>query len=82
VNRNIEFPLNWPLSANIQKFENVNNDENDRDENSNDDTNEAEKTRVEQQECTLLIKYCSMFSFTSGFSTLHWWFWIMNMIKL
>jgi len=25
---------------------------------------------------------CPMFSFTSGSSTLHWWFWIMNVIKL
>ena len=55
MNRGIEFPLNWQLSANIQKFENVHNDEN-----GNDDTNEAEKTRVEQEECMLLMKYCSI----------------------
>ncbi|KOM26457.1 hypothetical protein LR48_Vigan272s004500 [Vigna angularis] len=55
--RDMEFPLNWPLSANIQKFENVHNNVNDGDAN---DTSEADKSRAEHEECTLLMKYCSI----------------------
>ena len=36
-NRNIEFPLSWPLSANIQKFKNVHNDANVGEKNANED---------------------------------------------
>ncbi|KAK7400973.1 hypothetical protein VNO78_12282 [Psophocarpus tetragonolobus] len=48
------FPLSWPLSANIQKHQN------DGDTNANEDTSEAENRRVEDEECLLLLKYCSI----------------------
>jgi len=59
MNRDLEFPLNWPLSANIQKFQNDHNNANG-DTNGNEDASEAEKARVEHEECTALMKYCSI----------------------
>ncbi|TKY46635.1 PHD finger protein MALE MEIOCYTE DEATH 1 [Spatholobus suberectus] len=56
--RNIEFPLSWPLSANIQKFENVHSNANEGETNVNEDTSDAENSKVEDEECTLLMKYC------------------------
>lgn len=46
--------MNWPLSANIQKFKNVDNNANDGDANGND------RSEAELEECTLLMKYCSI----------------------
>ncbi|XP_061353992.1 uncharacterized protein LOC133298681 [Gastrolobium bilobum] len=54
--RNIEFPLSWPVSANIQKFKNVNN-ANKGDLNAFEDKCFAENSKFE--ESMLLIKYCS-----------------------
>ncbi|KAH1189210.1 TPR and ankyrin repeat-containing protein 1 [Glycine max] len=56
---NIEFPLSWPLSANIQKFKNVHNDANVGEKNANEDGSDDENSGVED-ESTLLMKYCSI----------------------
>ncbi|KAL2322364.1 hypothetical protein Fmac_026743 [Flemingia macrophylla] len=53
---NVEFPLSWPLSANIPMFKNVDKEANEGDTDEN--TSDAENYKVE--ECILLMKYCSI----------------------
>nr|KYP39275.1 Helicase SEN1 [Cajanus cajan] len=55
---NIEFPLNWPLSAKIQKFESVHNNPNEGETCANEEVSDDENSKVE--ECMLLMKYCSI----------------------
>jgi hypothetical protein len=60
VNRNIEFPLRWPTSANIQKFKSVctNNTKEGDLVPSEDESDAAKSSMIE--ESTLLMKFCSI----------------------
>lgn len=59
LNRQVEFPLRWPGSVNIQKFRSVDTNTKEGDLVASEDTsNAAEKSMIE--ESTLLMKFCSI----------------------
>lgn len=58
VNRKTDFPLSWPISANIQRFKSAGN-ENAMDEEDLDASQDKAKNSM-IEESTLLMKYCSI----------------------